>query len=152
MTKEVINDIYMLCRTQLAWVVSRIVPPHEIEDIVQETYVRVCQYKTQAEIREPRALMVKIARNLALDHVKRAEVRLAAYYRLVRSLSEGGRGGIVRRVCLQNTGAVNQRDHRISAHPCQKPGLSVALRNLKVRCYYFDKNFFTNKAFTTNEW
>lgn len=77
MTKEVINDIYMLCRTQLAWVVSRIVPPHEIEDIVQETYVRVCQYKTQAEIREPRALMVKIARNLALDHVKRAEVRLA---------------------------------------------------------------------------
>jgi len=75
--KEVINDIYMLCRAQLARVVSRIVPPHEVEDVVQETYVRVCQYGLRGEVREPRALMVKTARNLALDHVKRAEVRLA---------------------------------------------------------------------------
>ena len=77
MVEKVINDIYSLCRDQLALIVSRIVPPHEIEDIVQETYVRVCQYKKKREVHEPRALMVKTARNLALDHIKRAEVRLA---------------------------------------------------------------------------
>jgi RNA polymerase sigma-70 factor (ECF subfamily) len=73
-----INNIFMMCKTQLAWVASRIVPPHEIEDIVQETYVRVCQFKTKGEIREPRALMMKTARNIALDYIKKAEVRLSS--------------------------------------------------------------------------
>jgi len=73
-----INEVFMMCKTQLAWVVSRIVPPHEIEDVVHETYVRVCQYKNKGEIREPRALMVKTARNIALDHIKRAEWRLSS--------------------------------------------------------------------------
>ena len=73
-----INKVYMKCKTQLAWVVSRIVPPHEIEDVVQETYVRVCQFKNKGEIRKPRALMVKTARNIALDYIKRAEWRLSS--------------------------------------------------------------------------
>nr|WP_293855648.1 sigma-70 family RNA polymerase sigma factor [Steroidobacter sp.] len=68
----------MTCRARLARVVSRIVPPHEIEDIVQETYVLVCQFKHDKEIRRPQGFMVKTARNLALDHVKRAEWRLAS--------------------------------------------------------------------------
>jgi len=76
--RTIINDIFMTCKTQLAWAVSRIVPPHEIEDIVQETYVRVCQFKTKGEIREPRALMLKTAKNIALDHIKRAEWRLSS--------------------------------------------------------------------------
>ncbi len=75
---EMIIDTYLSCRSYLARAVSRIVPPHEIEDIVQETYVRVCQFKPKSDIRTPRALMVKIARNLALDHIKRAEWRLTS--------------------------------------------------------------------------
>lgn len=54
-----------------------IVPPKEIEDIVQETYVRVCQRKRDAEIGSPRSFLFRTARNLALDYVKRAESRLA---------------------------------------------------------------------------
>ena len=46
------------------------------EDIVQETYVRVCQVKQPAAITQPRSFLLKIARNLALDYLKRAETRV----------------------------------------------------------------------------
>ena len=74
-----ILNIFLALRSSLARVVMRIVPPKEVEDIVQETYVRVCQIdKYSADIGEPRALLYKVARNLALDHVKRAEYRLVS--------------------------------------------------------------------------
>jgi RNA polymerase sigma-70 factor (ECF subfamily) len=79
-TKALIADIFQTCRARLARVVSRIVPPQDIEDIVQETYVRVCQYNSRNEIDEPQALMLSVARNLALDHVKRAEHRLTSAF------------------------------------------------------------------------
>lgn len=75
---EIISDVFLSWRDHLARVVSRIVPPHDIEDIVQETYVRACQFKSKKEIKSPRAFMTRIARNLALDHVKRAEWRLTS--------------------------------------------------------------------------
>ena len=80
-------SIYMSLRGSLARAVSRIVPPREIEDIVQETYVRVCQIERKEEIREPRSFLFKTARNLALDHIKRAESRLAD------SVEESGESG-----------------------------------------------------------
>ena len=67
----------MSLRGRLARAVLGVVPPKEIEDIVQETYVRVCQIEGKDTIREPRSFLFKTARNLALDHVKRAESRLA---------------------------------------------------------------------------
>ncbi len=51
-------------------------PPKEVEDIVQETYVRACQLDENAVMAQPKALLFKVARNLALDHAKRAETRL----------------------------------------------------------------------------
>lgn len=75
---EVITDAFLSWRDHLARIVSRIVPPHDIEDIVQETYVRACQFKSKEEIKSPRAFMARIARNLALDHIKRAEWRLTS--------------------------------------------------------------------------
>ena len=71
-----IHDLYMSLRGSLGREVSRIVPPKDVEDIVQETYVRVCQFEKKGKIREPRSFLFKTARNLALDHVKRAESRL----------------------------------------------------------------------------
>lgn len=56
--------------------VSRIVPPKEVEDIVQETYVRLCQIKTPESIAKPKSFLYRTAKNLALDHIKRAETRL----------------------------------------------------------------------------
>jgi len=87
-TNETLTSVFLAFRSQLARAISRLVPPHDIEDIVQETYVRVCRFNSklgserrssQAEqevIREPRALMVRVARNIALDHIKRGDVRL----------------------------------------------------------------------------
>ncbi len=74
---EKITNVYMKLRSRLARVVLGIAPPKEIEDIIQETYVRACQANRQETIKQPQAYLFRIARNLALDHVKRAETRLA---------------------------------------------------------------------------
>jgi RNA polymerase sigma-70 factor (ECF subfamily) len=82
-----IHDIYMSLRESLARAQLGIVPPKEVEDIVQETYVRVCQIERKDKITEPRSFLFKVARNLALDHVKRAESRL------VVSMEDNGESG-----------------------------------------------------------
>ena len=74
---ENVADIFMAIRGRLARAVQHIVPPKEIEDIVQETYLRICQVGGKTHIQSPRSFMFKTARNLALDHVKKAETRLA---------------------------------------------------------------------------
>ncbi|TRY14749.1 RNA polymerase sigma factor [Shewanella hanedai] len=73
---SLIYKTYLASREGIARVVSRIVPPHEIEDIVQETYVRLCQVENKENINSAKSFMFKMARNLALDHQKRANVRL----------------------------------------------------------------------------
>jgi len=77
MNKKSIHNVYLSLRHNLARSVLGIVPPAEIEDIVQETYVRVCQTEKIQEIKKPRSFLYKTARNLALDYAKRAETRLA---------------------------------------------------------------------------
>jgi RNA polymerase sigma-70 factor (ECF subfamily) len=74
---DTIHAIYVSLRARLARAVMRIVPPKEVEDIVQETYVRVCQADRIERIRTPRSFMFRTARNLALDHVKSSEYRLS---------------------------------------------------------------------------
>lgn len=69
-------DTFIALRGRLAKLVTGIVPPSEIEDIVQETFVRVCQIKNKDAVREPQSYMFRTAKNLALDHAKRAESRL----------------------------------------------------------------------------
>lgn len=69
-------DTFIALRGRLAKLVTGIVPPSEIEDIVQETFVRVCQIKNKDAVREPQSFMFRTAKNLALDHAKRAESRL----------------------------------------------------------------------------
>jgi RNA polymerase sigma-70 factor (ECF subfamily) len=75
MSNKPLHEIFIALRRQLERAVSRIVPPREIEDIVQETYVRVCQIDSAETIRQPRSFLYRVARNLALDHVKRSESR-----------------------------------------------------------------------------
>ena len=57
--------------------VSRIVPPKDIEDIVQETYIKACDVEQKNDINRPQSLFFKIAKNLALDHVKKADSRFS---------------------------------------------------------------------------
>lgn len=72
--QENLESIYLSIRKGLMRAVSRLVPPKEIEDIVQETYVRICAVKTE-QVTHPRSFLYRTARNLALDHLKRAETR-----------------------------------------------------------------------------
>ena len=74
-SKDQITDIFLACRKQLARVVSRFVPPHDIEDIVQETYIRACQFSAREEVNSHAALMTRIARNLAIDQVRMSQSR-----------------------------------------------------------------------------
>lgn len=74
---DTIANVFVALRSTLARAVSRLVPPKEVEDIVQETYVRVCQVETPEQIQFPRSFMLRTAQNLALDHLKRAETRLS---------------------------------------------------------------------------
>lgn len=74
---EDILTIFLSLRGRLARAVRGIVPPTEVEDIVQETYVRVCQADNAGPIHSPRSFMYKTARNLALDHVRSAQYRLS---------------------------------------------------------------------------
>lgn len=73
---ERLTNSFIALRGRIARLVMGIVPPKEVEDIVQETYVRVCQAKNPEAVREPRSFLFRTAQNLALDHVKRAETRL----------------------------------------------------------------------------
>lgn len=70
-------DVFVSLRGRLERLVMGIAPPKEVEDIVQETFVRVCQIGNKESIREPKSYVFRTARNLALDHVKRSESRLA---------------------------------------------------------------------------
>lgn len=69
--------VFMRLRGLLGRAVAGIVPPKDIEDIVQETYVRACQARNKDARNAPRAFLFKIARNLALDYARKAETRLA---------------------------------------------------------------------------
>lgn len=88
-----ISNIYLSIYSGLTRAVSRIVPPKEIEDIVQETYVKVCQVKNQDEIRHPRSFLYRTARNLAFDYLKRSETQLASNVGDESELFDGNNNG-----------------------------------------------------------
>jgi RNA polymerase sigma-70 factor (ECF subfamily) len=52
------------------------VPTKEVEDILQETYIRICKANNKTDIKDSESFIFRTARNLALDHLKRAETRL----------------------------------------------------------------------------
>ena len=83
-----IKEIFLSIRLRIARSVSSIVPPHEVEDIVQETYVRLCQVAKPEQILYPKSYLFRTARNLALDSVKRGDNRLT------EPLNEGQEEGV----------------------------------------------------------
>lgn len=68
---------FMAAKGSLERMISRIVPPKEIEDIVQETYVRICQLEQHETYSQPKSFLMKTARNLAFDYLKKSETRLS---------------------------------------------------------------------------
>ncbi len=70
-----IASIYLACRGLMARAVRRIVGRHDVEDILQEAFVRSFEAEGRQDIRDARAFLMRTARNLALDHVSRAAYR-----------------------------------------------------------------------------
>jgi RNA polymerase sigma-70 factor (ECF subfamily) len=82
--------IYLKLRSKLAWSVAGLVPPDAVEDIVQETYVRICQSRNVENIDSPKSFLFRTVRNLALDYRKRAEIKLADAVANIDSLPLNG--------------------------------------------------------------
>lgn len=72
---EGVASIYLKCRSALARTVRRIVRPHDVEDILQEAFMRSFEAEGREPIHDARAFLLRTARNLALDHVSRAAYR-----------------------------------------------------------------------------
>jgi RNA polymerase sigma factor (sigma-70 family) len=65
--------VYLGFRSALARVVGRIVRRTEVEDILQEAFVRSFEAGRHGEIRDARAFLMRTATNLALNHIARKE-------------------------------------------------------------------------------
>lgn len=60
-----------------AWLASRFPQLKDVDDIVQEAFVRVLAARAKAELRQPKAFFFATARNLALDYFRRRQISRA---------------------------------------------------------------------------
>ncbi|WAJ71781.1 RNA polymerase sigma factor [Catenovulum adriaticum] len=67
---------FMALRKSIAHYISRIVPPADVEDIVQDTYVKLCSIEDKDPTKYNKSFLYTMAKNLALDHVKKADNKL----------------------------------------------------------------------------
>jgi RNA polymerase sigma factor (sigma-70 family) len=66
---------FLSYRALLVRSLRRIVKRHEIDDILQETFIRSYEASRKNTINHPRAFLLRTATNLALNHVGRADNR-----------------------------------------------------------------------------
>ena len=57
-----------------AWLLSRVVSRDDVDDIVQEAYVRVLRAKATGPLQSPKAFLFAVARNLALDRMRHQQI------------------------------------------------------------------------------
>jgi RNA polymerase sigma factor (sigma-70 family) len=62
-------DEFLAYKSALSRMLARILKRHDIDDVLQETFIRACAAAEKTEIRHPRSFMLKTARNLALNHI-----------------------------------------------------------------------------------
>jgi RNA polymerase sigma-70 factor (ECF subfamily) len=62
-------DVFTSYSTKLRYIVGSIVHPKDIDDIVQDTFVKTYESDLKKEIKYSRSYMLKTARNLAFNHV-----------------------------------------------------------------------------------
>lgn len=73
MTKQSnISKLFWSYRAQIRRTISGIVRTEDIDDIVQETFVKSYEAELKQEIKYERTYMLKTARNLALNHIAKS--------------------------------------------------------------------------------
>lgn len=73
---EKLTDIFLKYRGILERLVGSIVKPHDIEDIVQETFVRSFEKNLKHKIEHPKTYLYTTARNLAFNYISRKSCEL----------------------------------------------------------------------------
>ncbi len=66
-TKDKFSTIFVNYTTNIKRYVSRFVSPNDIDDIVQETFVRTYEADLKQKIKYPKSYMLKTAKNIALN-------------------------------------------------------------------------------------
>ncbi|MEC4728409.1 RNA polymerase sigma factor [Shewanella sp. D64] len=67
-----VSDIFINYSNKLKRVIGQIVRPDDIDDIVQDTFVRSYEAELKQEIKYVRSYMLKTAKHLALNHVAKS--------------------------------------------------------------------------------
>ncbi|AQS40111.1 RNA polymerase sigma factor, sigma-70 family [Shewanella psychrophila] len=70
--KSNVSDIFINYSNKLKRVISKIVQPDDIDDIVQDTFVRSYEAELKQEIKYVRSYMLKTAKHLALNHIAKS--------------------------------------------------------------------------------
>lgn len=79
MTRELITQSFLSFKKALIKIVREIIDdPVEVEDILQETYIKSFEANNKRTIRSPKAYMVKTARNLALNHIASSSAKYSS--------------------------------------------------------------------------
>lgn len=73
---EHLAAVFMGFRAVLARAVGRIVRGPDVEDILQEAFVRSYEAGRESDIRDARAYLLRTATNLALNHIARKEQQI----------------------------------------------------------------------------
>lgn len=61
-----------------AWLVRRFPEEGDLDDVLQDAYLRVLRVRAAGEIRAPKALLFAVARNVALDRARRSQTERRA--------------------------------------------------------------------------
>ncbi|MDB2330486.1 RNA polymerase sigma factor [Alteromonas sp. A079] len=73
--KSTLADTFVKYRAKLMRTVGAIVGKDDIEDIVQEAFIKSYEAELKQEIQYERTYMLKTAKNLALNHIAKAEYK-----------------------------------------------------------------------------
>ena len=93
-----LEELYLSMRHGLRSVVAQIVPADEVEDIVQETYIRLRRVVVAQEIRHPRSYLYQTAKNLALDSIKKADNALTSSWQEDAHYAATGGDSLVKKI------------------------------------------------------
>lgn len=74
-----ITEIFLDIHHSLIHIVSKIAPHSEAEDIVQDVFLKSYMAEENGHIRQPKAFMIKVAKNLAFDYIKSAHLKTTEY-------------------------------------------------------------------------
>ncbi len=73
-----LQDVFLGYRSTLRYMLKRILPAAEVDDIVQEAFIRAHEAEVDKRIEHPKAFVYTTARNLALNFIAKKENKVTS--------------------------------------------------------------------------